>query len=154
MKIRIIKEDITAIKGESLIIPLFEEKEKRPTFFKIIDKKLNNAINNLIKKGYFGSKLHEIYLLPTYGKIGAENVLLVGLGKKKEFFLQNIFQILGTAGLYIKKMKFKNTIFPIYEPFLSYLPKKDLVKIFTQELFYAKYSYNKYKSEKEKDGLE
>jgi len=154
MKIRIIKEDITVIKGESLIIPLFEEKEKRPKFFKIIDKKLNNTIIKLIKKGYFRSKLHEIYLLPTYSKIGAENVILIGLGKKKEFFLQNIFQILGTVGLYIKKIKFKNTILPIYEPFLSYLPKKDLVKIFTQELFYAKYSYNKYKSEKEKDGLE
>ena len=154
MKIRIIKENITTIKGESLIIPLFEEKERRPKFFKIIDKKLNNTINILIKKGYFRSKLHEIYLLPTYGKIGAENVILVGLGKKKEFFLQNIFQILGTVGLYIKKIKFKNTILPIYEPFLSYLTKKDLVKIYTQELFYAKYSYNKYKSEKEKDVLE
>ncbi|NVM03016.1 MAG: leucyl aminopeptidase [Candidatus Helarchaeota archaeon] len=154
MKVRIVKEDIHTIKGESLIIPSFEEKKNRPKFFDIIDKKLDNAINKIIKKNYFKGKLHEIYLLPTYGKIGAENVVLVGLGKKKEFSLQNIFQILGTVGLYIKKIKFRNTILPIYEPFLPYSAKKDLVKIFVQELLYAKYSYNKYKSEKEKDGLE
>jgi leucyl aminopeptidase len=154
MKIRIIKEDIKKLKGESIIVPVFEEKENIPSFFNIINSLMDGALDKIFKKNYFKSKLNEIYLLPTYGKIGIENIVLVGLGKKKEFSLQNIFQIIGIIGLFLKKSRFKSAIFPIYEPFLSFLPKKDLSKVLSQEIFYANYSYNKYKSEKEKDVLE
>ncbi len=153
MRIKIIKEDIIKAKGESLIIPLFEEKAKRPKFLKTIDSILDNTIGKIIKKGYFKGKLHEIYLLPTYGKIGSENIILVGLGKEKEFILQNIFQIVGTIGQYIKKTKFKNAILPVYNLSLPFLSKGELIRILSQEFVSAAYSFNKYKSEKEDNNI-
>ncbi len=149
MKIKLMKEDIVKVKSESLIIPLFEEKLKRPKFLKIIDLKLNNEISKIIKRKYFKCKLQEIYLLPTYGKIGAENVILVGLGKEKEFVQQYIFQLIGTIGQYLKKVNFKNTILPLYDLSLPFLSKKEQVRIFAQEFVSANYSFDKYKSEKE-----
>ena len=48
------------------------------------------ALDGLISKFVIGNekfegKFGEMYLLPTYGKIAAEKVLIVGLGKNKDF---------------------------------------------------------------------
>ena len=153
MNIKLIKENIDSVKTEALVIPMFEEKTNRPSAYKIINNKMGKALDIICKKKYFKGKLHETYGIPTFGKTSAEHIILIGLGKKKDFLPHTLYQITGTIMNQLKKMSLKTAVLPIYEPFLENTTKKEFVRICAQELQYAHYSYDTYKSEKDKINL-
>ncbi|MFC1558134.1 leucyl aminopeptidase [candidate division KSB1 bacterium] len=153
MNIKLIKENIASVKTDALIIPMFEEKANRPSAYKIINNKMENALDLICKKKYFKGKLHETYSIHTFEKINAEHIILVGLGKKKDFLHHTMYQITGTIMNQLKKMSLRTAHLPIYEFFPENITKKEFVRICAQELQYAHYSYDTYKSEKDKINL-
>ena len=69
-----------------LVVNLFEGVKIPAGATGAIDVALDGLISKfIIAKEGFDGKFGKMYLLPTYGKIAAEKVLLVGLGKNKDF---------------------------------------------------------------------
>ena len=69
-----------------LVVNLFEGVKIPAGATGAIDIALDGLISKfIIAKEGFDGKFGKMYLLPTYGKIAAEKVLLVGLGKNKDF---------------------------------------------------------------------
>ncbi len=86
MKIKLKKASLTEVSCDVLIVNLFEKVKIPGGGTGAVDKALDNLISSyVIKKEGFKGKLNEIYILPTHGKIPADKILLVGLGKSEEF---------------------------------------------------------------------
>jgi leucyl aminopeptidase len=84
MRINVLAGKIEQHKTDAAVVLLFEN-EKPGRVAERIDKALGRLISRLIKKGDFKPKKGAVHLLYPEGRIPAERLLLVGLGKRSEF---------------------------------------------------------------------
>ncbi|MDR4506667.1 MAG: leucyl aminopeptidase [Candidatus Brocadiaceae bacterium] len=87
-----------------LVFYLFEDVKTiqgAPSFY---DALLNQAISELLKRKAFQGKLNTTCTLHTYGRTPANRIMLVGLGKKKDFTPEKIRQAAGTTTKTIRGM--------------------------------------------------
>jgi leucyl aminopeptidase len=80
-RIQIRPEPLEKIKSEAVVLFLFED-VKKETARDRIDKKLGGRISSLIRKKKYLPKKLSTRSIDTLGRLKAETVLLVGLGKK------------------------------------------------------------------------
>ncbi|MHC4699695.1 MAG: leucyl aminopeptidase, partial [Planctomycetota bacterium] len=90
VKLRARTADLAAFKADLLAVGLFSDAKRPDKLIRPLDRKLNGAISRLMKLGDFKGKEGTGALVYGNGKIGAERVLLVGLGEKKEATLDTI----------------------------------------------------------------
>jgi leucyl aminopeptidase len=91
---------------------LFEESPLSP-LARTLDKALDKAISSLIKRGEFKPSLNRSYLLQTYGKVPARRLLLLGLGKKKDFSPEKLRQATATAAREARDLGLKELTLPL-----------------------------------------
>ena|SRR3990167_896616 len=102
MNLKIETNNIETIKTEGLIFFVFE-KEKPNEELAQIDKVLGGVISDVIRKGYFNGEKKEIRSIHTHGKVTSEQIILVGLGKKEPFDLENMRQCLALSLLFARE---------------------------------------------------
>ncbi|MDN3512942.1 MAG: leucyl aminopeptidase [Candidatus Brocadia sp.] len=90
--------------AEILVFYLYEDIKIIEGALAYCNKALNDIISELIKEKRFIAKLNKTLTLPTYGKIPAKQIMLVGLGKKKDVTLDKIRQAAGTTAATIRDM--------------------------------------------------
>ncbi len=96
MKINVVAGKIEKQKTGAAIMPVFDD-GKLGRVAERIDKALGGAVQRLIKRGDFKPKVGAVSLIYPDGKIAAERLLLVGLGKKDDFTLDRLRQAAGKA---------------------------------------------------------
>jgi leucyl aminopeptidase len=96
MKINVLAGKIEKHATNAAVIPLFEN-EKPGKVAERVDKALGGMISRLIKKGDFKPKTGAVHLLYPEGRLPAERLLLVGLGKRSEFTSNRLRQAAGKA---------------------------------------------------------
>ena len=112
------------------------------------------ALNGLITKFVIGQegfdgKFGSMYTLQTYGKIGAEKILLVGMGKAKDFTPNRLRELSAKIIKKCKKMTNAKRIISVlhgagiggYDPELS-------ARMITEGTLLGAYSFDKYKTDK------
>lgn len=97
MEIKTIAGDIARIKADAIIVNLLEGSKKLDGGLARIDQALDGAISHLIRRGEIKGKLKEATLLHSLGKLPAERVVVIGLGKKKELTLDKVRQAVAEA---------------------------------------------------------
>ncbi|TLD40473.1 MAG: Cytosol aminopeptidase PepA [Candidatus Jettenia ecosi] len=97
MNIRIKVGTVEKESAEILAFYLYEDLPIAGDMLTHCDNALHNIVSELIKKKEFVAKLNRTLILPTYGKIPAKRIMLVGLGKKKEVTLDKVRQAAGTT---------------------------------------------------------
>ncbi|MCX7918183.1 MAG: leucyl aminopeptidase [bacterium] len=97
MQIKVTAGDITSIKTDGIIINLFEGSKKPDGATAAVDKLLNTVISQMLSAGEFKGKLNEVAVIPTFGKLPAKKVAIVGLGKPEQFALDRIRQATAEA---------------------------------------------------------
>ena len=102
MNLKIETNNIETIKTEGLIFFVYE-KEKPNEELAQIDKVLGGVISDVIRKGYFNGEKKEIRSIHTHGKVTSEQIILVGLGKKEPFDLENMRQCLALSLLFARE---------------------------------------------------
>lgn len=98
MTIELLQGDILSRPCDMLVVNLFQEDVKRPRGVKrpgrvtrpggatgAVDKALDGAITRLMAERKFEGKLGEWLAFPTFGRIKARNVVVMGLGKRDAF---------------------------------------------------------------------
>jgi leucyl aminopeptidase len=113
MKIQAKSGKPETIKTEVLVLATFEGKLSKSA--KIVDKKLNGLLQHIIKSKEFKGETGEIFFTNTFKKIPAKHVLLVGMGKEKEFKTDNLRQVIATAATFIRASNIKSFAFSIPE---------------------------------------
>jgi len=92
MKLKVIAGDITQFKADGIIVNLFEGTKKLDSATAAVDKALGGVISKLIGTGEIKGKLNEVTILHSFGKLPADKVAIVGLGKPDKFSLDRIRQ--------------------------------------------------------------
>jgi leucyl aminopeptidase len=82
------------VKTEALVFPIFEDSTEE--IYSHLNEKIGGLIKKIINKKEFSGKQNQISLLHTSG-IGAERILLIGLGKSSEVNSEKIRQAGGKA---------------------------------------------------------
>lgn len=106
MKITQSSEKLERVRVDALAVFLFEG-EKPTDVVEKLDKAASGAISETIKLGDFRGKLYETTSIYTHSKVSATRILLVGLGKKRNFDSRLARNTAGAAAKAAIKVKAK-----------------------------------------------
>ena len=141
----IVEKDVTKIKTTALVVFHFQEEPLEP-YLTEIDQRLGNAISKLTEKKVFSGSEGEVNIIPTLGKLDTDNVILVGLGKKKEFNHDTMRR----AGAYsvqnVRKLKINK--YAIFIPENIELIEEICARALVEGTIMGNYQFTEYKSEK------
>jgi len=93
MDVRVAVGDIAAWKDEVVVVNLFEGITKPGGATGAVDKAMGGAISHLIASGDVKGKFKETFVLPTFGKIPAARIFVVGLGARNGFGTNRIREV-------------------------------------------------------------
>ena len=147
MELKVKKDSLTNISCDVLVVNLFEGVKTPGGGTSAVDKALNNLISSyVIEKEKFKGKLNEIYVLPTYGKIPADKVLVVGLGKSEEFNLNKIREVSAKIIKKVKSLKAKNVCSILHGAGTAGLDAFNCAQMIAEGSIIGDYEFKKYKS--------
>jgi leucyl aminopeptidase len=151
MEITIKQGSLTEIECDVVVVNLFEGIKTPAGATGAVNSALDNIISEyVIEKDGFKGKFGDTYVIPTYGKIPANKVLLVGLGKAEEFDLNKLRHL---SSKVIKKcksfLKAKKVCSILHGA--AGMPAFDCAKMIAEGTILGAYDFSKYKSKKEDD---
>jgi len=145
MKINVRAGKIEKHKTDAAIILLFED-EKPGTAAERVDKALGGMISRLVNKGDFTPKRGEVHLLYPEGRVSAERLLLVGMGKRSEFTTNCLRQAAGRAACSLRSAGARDITFIIDGVVLD---AEELGQALAEGSILGLYRFVKYKTSKE-----
>ena len=133
MEIKLIS-DVKQQECDVLVVNMFED-----------EKTSEELVNKYaIEEDKFEGKFDSTYLLPTYGKQPARKILAVGFGKKDEFNPDKLRKATAKAIKKAMQMEAKTVAFAYEDVDFDYSEQ------FTYGAFIADYTFDKYKTKKDK----
>ena len=102
MRISIQQKNTEDIKTQALAIGYWQDTKN--DFAEKLDKQLNNTIQQAIKNKEFTAELLQTKTINTLGKFQFDNLIIVGLGKQKEFDTEKLRRATAAAIITAKKM--------------------------------------------------
>jgi leucyl aminopeptidase len=125
-----------------LVLGCFEEKLDGPCIAKL-DTVLDGAVSALLRTKEFTGKLNSAKVIHTLGRMAAERVLLVGLGKERDFVPDRMRQAAGTAARVLRASSQRAVAFVLPEGAALLQPAAEGYAL-------GEYTFEQYKSEPEK----
>ena len=116
MEIKITQDPIADARTPLLALPIFAGEEGVTGAVAAIDERLDGQISGLRERGDFRGKKDETLLLyPREGSVGAERLLLVGMGKPEELDRERLRRAAGTATKRAAKLRVDRLAFPLID---------------------------------------
>jgi leucyl aminopeptidase len=106
MKVFIKNIHDTSFPCDALVLPVPEG--RGANFYRNVDRSLSDMIRGIIASGEFTGTHGETSLIHTAGKIKADRVLLIGIGKKKELTREKLRQAGGRAASCLENLKMRD----------------------------------------------
>jgi len=103
LKFEVKAGDINKFKCDAIIVNVFEGTEKPGGATAAVDSELNGIISAMLKKGEIKGKAGDVIIIHTLGRILADLVTVVGLGKKEEFDELKLRNLMGDAVRQLRK---------------------------------------------------
>ena len=147
VKVKVGKQEKT--KAEALIVGVFEGSKRLGRDVSSLDKALGGAIREAVDSGDFKGKLNQTYLIPAMGKISTARVLLIGLGKEKEFTTDRLRQASGKSAVCFSGLglaSFTTTLHLVLKPL------QDASQAVMEGALLGLYRFKKYKTNNEENG--
>lgn len=152
MQIKVLQGSLPEVECDALIVNLFEGVKEPSGGTGAVDKALDGLITKEVIEGdSFKAKLGCIAVIPSYGKIAARKVVIVGLGKREEFDLNAVRKVSAEALKTCKKLKAKTVCSILHGAGIANHPADKCAQALTEGTLLANYTFDKYKSEKLKD---
>src|SRR5262245_51422827 len=104
MEVKVKKGKIETEAAEALVLMHFEDEKSFSPEIQNVDKALGGLIKDLVASGEFRAKFLTTSLLHTQGKLPAKRVLLIGLGKQKDFQPDRVRQAIGRAAVRVRDL--------------------------------------------------
>ncbi|HEY3415549.1 MAG TPA: M17 family peptidase N-terminal domain-containing protein, partial [Armatimonadota bacterium] len=146
MDITVQQGDLTQTACDVLIVNLFEGVTQPGGATGAVDRALGGWISQLIGEQDFKGKLNAILELPTFGKIPAKRVLVVGLGKAEEFNTEKIRQVAATAIKQAKSRKARTVATLVHGAGIAGLPAEECAQAVAEGSLLGPYAFEKYKT--------
>ncbi len=132
-----------------LVVPLFSD-QKLPKEYQSMSTATDGALQKMIDTGDFEAKSNTTHLIyPHSSDCGYERVLLLGLGKKKEFTLDRLRRAVGTGIIAAQRKKVSSVGFVFPGAVLSKWSNAEFGEYTARGVHTAAYSFDTYKTSKE-----
>lgn len=156
MNVTVAKGLLEETKANILVVNLFEGVKVPGGATGAIDIALGGLISDYViaKEGFCG-KFGEIYVLPTFGKIPADKVMIVGLGKAKDFNL-NKLRVL-SAKIVKKALKLpsaKKVVSILHGAGIGGFDPQVCAQMISEGALIGEYNFDKYKTDKKQKKIE
>jgi leucyl aminopeptidase len=103
--------DATKAKADVLVLPLFDsdftDRKNPPSAWVKSDKKMRGLLAKLAQQEGFRGKNEQTAVIQTHGKLGADRVILVGLGPKTKFSPETLRMAVGRGVKTANRLKAK-----------------------------------------------
>ncbi len=150
MNIKLKVEEALKHTTDCLVVGHFEGEKLSPPLSEI-DRALKGTVKDIIAAKSFRGKTDETYLLHTYKALPAKSILLIGLGKKKDFTLEKLRRGAGKSATTVRDYGI-GTFSTLLENVLpNGVTGKDAVTAITEGTLLALYTFNNYKTEDVKE---
>ncbi len=134
------------IRTSLMAVFLFQESRNLDSWLKGYDRLCDSRISAFLKLKDFKGDLNESAMLYMPENAGIRRILLVGLGKKKEFNIEKVRQVFGTAAKLAKSKKIKRFTLSL-TGFDSFgFSKYELARTATEGAVLSLYNFNVYKT--------
>jgi leucyl aminopeptidase len=138
MKVELKKSHISDYKGSLLCVFLMQDEEPP------------HAISGFnVKKERYEGKLLQTYVAETQGKAGFRYLLVVGLGKKEDFRMDNLRRAAGTAVRFSASIKEKEFAMHVPAKFIPAEQMSAMAQAMTEGAMLAAYRFTEYKTKKD-----
>ena len=152
MKIIARQGSLTEASCDVLVVNLFEGIKTPGGGTGAVDKAINNLISSyVIEKEGFKGKLNQMYVLHTHGKIPADKVLIVGLGKSEDFSLNKIREISSKVIKKVKSLKAKTVCTILHGTGTAGLEDYSCAQMISEGTIIGNYSFDKYKTKDDEE---
>ncbi|MEO0106177.1 MAG: M17 family peptidase N-terminal domain-containing protein, partial [candidate division WOR-3 bacterium] len=154
MEIKILNQSILDFDGDIIIVNLFEGVKIPGGGTGAVDKALDGAITEMIKKEEITGKLGETAVFPTFGKLKASKVMVVGLGKSDKFGIEEIRKASGSAAMAVKRAKAKKVGTILHGAGIGGIDPEVASQALSEGTLLALYEFNVYKKVENNKGIE
>lgn len=146
MELHVQQGDLTQTACDVLVVNLFEGVVQPGGATGAVDTALGGWIRELMTAQQFTGKLNTTLDLPTFGKIPARYVVVVGLGKADEFTPERVRQAAGTAIKKAKELKAVTVATLLHGAGIGGLPVTECAQAVAEGTLLGAYDFCKYKS--------
>lgn len=136
--------DLSEYKADILAVGLYSDAKGLDKLTKGLDRKLKGAIGKLIKLGDFQAKDGTGAVVYGNAGIGAERVLLVGLGEKKKATLDTIRKAAAYAAKKSVELKAKTVGLAIHSAFGAKLDLAEMGQVCAEGAYFGSYRYDEF----------
>ena len=102
MEVRVVDSKVESVESELVAVGVTSPLKEVPQFLKKIDEKLGGAIAHVVKSRGFEGEFGQMRSIGTLGKIPAQNILLVGLGKESDLTKETLRKAAGFSARVIR----------------------------------------------------
>ena len=152
MEIKVISGDITETKVDAVIVNLFEGVEHPGGATGAVDQALGGIIGQLIGEGEIKGKLNEVTLIHTIGKMEAERVVVVGLGKQEKFTYDSVRGVMAVACRFLRKVGAKRVATIIHGAGAGGMDMERAVQALTEGSILGLYTFRKHVTKEPEHG--
>jgi len=146
MEINLTTKKLDNVKTDAVFFLMFEDNKKLEGELENIDKALNGGVFDLIELQKYKAEESKFLIIPTLGKIKANYVAIVGLGKEKKFENDIIRRVASYIIRKAKELKLSDIIIDTnLQQFENY---DEVVQAITEGLILGDYSFDKYFSKR------
>ena len=138
------KVDFSKCKTDLLAVGLFSDAKGLDKLNTELNGKLNGAIERLTKLGDFKAKEGTSAIVYDNESIGAERVMLVGLGEKKKATLYTVRSSAALSANKAVEMKIKNVSVALHRAFGARFDMAAMARACAEGVYFGSYRYDEF----------
>ncbi len=156
MQVQATQGDISQFKAEAIIVNLFEGVSSPGGGTGAVDTALDGLLSQEMKANAktFKGKLGETLVLPTYGKLSARYVIIVGLGKSDDMKAAQLRRASAAAVRACLKLKLKTAATLLHGTGIGGYDVQDAARLLTEGALLGAYQFTKRKGKPSDDNGE
>ncbi|HLC75199.1 MAG TPA: leucyl aminopeptidase [Candidatus Nanoarchaeia archaeon] len=150
MKIRAEKGDIEKVQCDLLIVGMFDSESNR--FTTKLDERLNSELAAAMKRKEFTGEAGQLKMIASLGKLPAQKVLVVGLGKKADYKIENLRRAAASAIRVAQSANARKTITALHHLECEKADEAERITALLEGSLLGSYQFNQFKTDdKEKE---
>lgn len=152
MDVKVRAANIRRVRADAIVLGVFEKVKRPRGELSTVNKALDGAISELIREGEIKGKLSEVTIIHSLGKISADRVVIVGLGKRHELTEEKIRMAVAEVCRSLKRKGIKRVAIAALGAGLGKLTPKAAGQAIAEGAILGLYSFNKYITSDEEKG--
>jgi leucyl aminopeptidase len=152
MEIKAVSGDITQLDTGAVVVNLFDGVKTPSGATGAVDRALDGAISRLISDGEIEGKKGEVTIIHTLGKIPPARVVVIGLGKQKDFSAEVVRQVMGTTCRRLRRVGIENAATILHGAGIGDLDIAESAQAVAEGALLGLYTFKRHFSKSDDDG--